>query len=288
MKAKQAKGFVKSYDGTRIYYETYGEGSPIVLCYGIVCTMPQWKYQLKYFKKSHQVILVDYRGHNKSSMPKNLNHLTIEACAKDVKAVMDKLEITEAVFFGHSMGVNVIFDFYKLFPQSVRAIVTICGNVKNPFETMFNSDLSHIGYELVKLSYLKFPKHFPLFWERSIASPLSQIVTSLVGFNIQLTKQKDIKGYIKGVSKQPVQTYFHLLQDMVDYKGAKYLSKIKAPTLVISGQNDMITPMKNQQFIYKKLPHAEFLKVPKGSHCSHIDMHQLVNLRIEKFLYKVT
>ncbi|HBQ20776.1 MAG: hypothetical protein A2Z91_03985 [Deltaproteobacteria bacterium GWA2_38_16] len=277
-------GTVKSYDGTQIHYETIGEGLPLIFCYGVVCSTLQWKYQTQHLKKHYQVIHVDYRGHNQSQSPKNPSHLTIEGCAKDIEAVMNKLKLEHAILLGHSMGVNVIFQFYDLYPKKVSGLIAICGTIHNPFKTMFHTEFSQAGFEFLKLMYLKFPRQFPELWKKSIAHPFSQLLTHTIGFNYQLTQKKDIKNYLEGVSKQPIETFFYFLQEMNDFKGDHILKKIAVPTLIIGGGKDLITPIQNQYALYRKIKNAQFLKVPQGSHCAHMDMPELVNLRIEKFL----
>lgn len=273
-----------SYDGTEIFYQVHGTGYPLVFCYGVACHNDQWKNQVQYFKKNYQIVQFDYRGHNASKSPQKSSHLTIKGCAKDLSAILNKLNISHATLIGHSMGVNVIFQFYKLYPKKVDRLIAICGTVKNPFQTMFNTEFSQAGFEFLKLMYLKFPKQIEKLWGKSIANPLSQLLVSLMGFNFQFTRQKDIRNYLECVSKQPPETFFHFLQEMINYKGEKTLKKIRVPTLIIGGENDLILPIKNQYELYRKIPNAQFLRVPKGSHCAHMDMPDLVNLRIEKFL----
>ena len=282
------EGTFQSFDGTKIYYETDGEGLPLIFCYGVVCNSRQWKFQSKHFRKKYQIIHFDYRGHNKSGMPQKSENLTIEACTKDLNLLFEKLNITSAVLLGHSMGVNVIFQFAALYPEKVKALISVCGTVLNPFKTMFNTDLSLAGFEFLKLAYLKFPELFPKIWEKTVPSPVSHFLTGILGFNYQLTKKEEVKNYLEGVAKQPTETFFYFLQEMSRFPGDKILQKITAPTLIIGGQRDLITPIKNQYFIYRKLrKNAQFLKVPQGSHCSHMDMPELVNLKIEKFLQDV-
>lgn len=284
-KFKINQGKVPSFDGTEIFYQTEGEGSPLVFCYGLVCDASQWHYQTEFFKKTHQVIHFDYRGHNLSSKPKKVENLTIKGCALDLNAVLKALHIEKVVLVGHSMGVNVITQFAALFPKKVSGLIAICGTVNDPFKTMFNTDFSKVGFEFLKLAYLKFPEQFPKIWKRTVPSPLSRLITGLFGFNVLHSKQEDIRAYLNGVSKQHPDTFFYLLQEMHDFKGEKILKKIKVPTLVIGGSQDLITPIRNQYAIYRQLKHhAQFLRVPRGSHCSHLDMPEFINLRMEKFL----
>lgn len=217
MKNEHSHGFVESYDKTSIYYEVEGSGQPLIFCYGVVCNHLQWKYQTKHFKKKYQIVHIDYRGHNRSGSPKKKEGLTIQGCAQDLHAVITKLRIKKAVLLGHSMGVNVIFQFAALYPEKVAGLVSICGTTLNPFKTMFNTDLSIAAFEFLKLTYLKFPQRFPKIWKKTIPSPMSRLLTGLLGFNYQLTKQQDVKNYLDGVARQPSETFFHFLQEMSQF-----------------------------------------------------------------------
>ncbi len=287
------EGFVKSQDNTQIYYHMEGDRSatqdiPLIFCYGIVCSIYQWKYQLSHFSKNHLVVYFDYRGHNRSQTPKDPSHLTFKGCAEDLYAVMKKLHIKKAVLLGHSMGVNVIFQFAATYPERTAGLVAICGTLSNPFKTMFNTDFSLAGFEFLKIAYLKFPKQFPKIWKKTIPSPMSRLITGLLGFTPKFTKRRDVKIYLDGVAKQPPSTFLHFLQEMAHFDGDEILSKIKAPALIIGGAKDFIIPIQNQYAIYRKMKkQAQFLRVPQGSHCSHMDMPELVNLRIEKFLNQI-
>ena len=106
-------GYITTKDQTRIFYSSEGTGLPLVFCYGLVCSSLHWTYQIDYFQKHYQSIWFDYRGHQNSDRPKNLNSLNVETIAADLKQLLDELEIDKAVFVGHSMGVNVILDFIQ-------------------------------------------------------------------------------------------------------------------------------------------------------------------------------
>ncbi|MGZ3699021.1 MAG: alpha/beta fold hydrolase, partial [Bdellovibrionota bacterium] len=69
-------GYVKSFDGTKLFYSVEGRGKPLVFCYGLVCSSLHWTYQIEQFQQTHQAVWFDYRGHQNSEVPKNLNSLT--------------------------------------------------------------------------------------------------------------------------------------------------------------------------------------------------------------------
>src|SRR3954470_13068582 len=68
-------GFVKSFDGTKLFYSIEGKGKPLVFCYGLVCSSLHWTYQIEHFQQDYKAIWFDYRGHQNSEVPKNLDSL---------------------------------------------------------------------------------------------------------------------------------------------------------------------------------------------------------------------
>ncbi|MBI2026913.1 MAG: alpha/beta hydrolase [Deltaproteobacteria bacterium] len=156
---------INSYDGTEIHYTSEGSGPALVCSYGIICGSYHFKYQTSYFKNHYQVIHYDYRGHNKSQLPKNLEDLTIKGSAYDLKAVLDDLGIEKAILMGHSMGAAVNMEFYRLFPDRVKAMIILCGSVTNPLEIMFYTDITKALFELLKLGFLKYPETLNSLWQ---------------------------------------------------------------------------------------------------------------------------
>src|SRR4051812_321101 len=146
-------GYVKSFDGTKLFYSVEGQGTPIVFCYGLVCSSLHWTYQVEHFQRTHQTVWFDYRGHQNSETPKDLKSLTVENIARDLGMLLDELNIPEAVICGHSMGVNVVLDFYRQQPHRVKAMVLANGTAKRPLETLFHNNALQAGFGLLKKAY---------------------------------------------------------------------------------------------------------------------------------------
>ena len=51
-------GYVKSFDGTRLFYSVEGTGKPLVFCYGLVCSSLHWTYQIDHFHRNYPGHLV--------------------------------------------------------------------------------------------------------------------------------------------------------------------------------------------------------------------------------------
>jgi len=285
VKVEKKLGFFKSYDGHQIYYETRGKGEPIVFVYGIACLMNHWNHQIDYFSKTHQSITFDLRGHHKTLKPPSLLDLSIETLGKDLKSLLHHLKVPKAHFVGHSFGAQVILSGYQSHPEIFQSITFINGFATNPIKEMFGLGIVEKFYYFLKSSYTQNPTLWKTLWKLGVENPLAVPLTSIVGgFNLKVTSLKDIQVYVKGVANIDLDVFLHLFEELMSFDGNSILSSIDCPTLIIGGENDKVTPMKFQESMSKKIPNAELLKVPYGSHCTQLDFPDYVNLRLEKFL----
>ncbi len=119
---------------TSLFYEIRGvKGPPLVLVHGFTCSHEDWRYQLEYFQKSHQVVAPDLRCHGRSSCDLPLS-CTIKKCADDLRALLKALDLKDAVLVGHSIACRVILQAYLEDAYRIAALVLMEGS-KIPGET---------------------------------------------------------------------------------------------------------------------------------------------------------
>ncbi len=277
-------GYFKSFDGTRIYYEVRGSGPPMIFCYGIGCLMNHWHLQVKHFSHKFQVITFDYRAHHFSDVPESLDHLDIDSMAWDIKALCEELDIKDAHFVGHSFGVQLLVRTYDMFPELFKDLVFINGFVQNPLAGMFGNDLALSFFHMFKSGYGLLPETLTQLWKIALENPLAIQLSALAGgFNLKLTSLKDIEIYARGVAALDLPAFIKIFESMLNYDGHPVLERIKAPTLIVAGKNDSVTPLKHQERIHQLIKNSSYLIVPFGSHCSQLDMPELVNLKMDQF-----
>lgn len=279
-------GYFRSYDGLKLFYACQGPKSapPLIFCYGLVCSRLQWKYQLDYFSKTHRVIYFDYRGHNKSESPQDASSMTIESLAKDLATLHDELGLAPTPVLGHSLGVNIILEFYRLFPQKVSALVLANGTPKDPFETMFGHNFLQVLFPILPMAYQFAPQLLNNFWRSQGESRLSQEFVAQVGFNTKYAKREDINEYLRITSLVRADLFVHLLNDFTKWDSCQWLNQVKVPTLVIGGEKDLITPPVNSRKMAKLIPGASLKMFSEGSHCVQMEQIEGVNQSIEAFL----
>lgn len=280
-------GYVKSFDGTKLFYSIEGKGKPLVFCYGLVCSSLHWTYQIDHFQDSYQAIWFDYRGHQNSEVPKNLDSITLENMARDLGIVLDELNVQDAVLLGHSMGVNVVLEFYRQQPQRVAGMVLANGTAQRPLESLFSHNALQAAFHLLKRIYRKSPELISMFWRLQKGNPLARTLVSLGGFNPHLTPQADIELYIDQVAEMDPSILIHLIENYDAYDAAAWLHTVNLPALIIAGEQDKIIPVEQQELMNQLIPGSQLEVIRHGSHCPQMDLPDLVNLKIENFLRQI-
>jgi pimeloyl-ACP methyl ester carboxylesterase len=117
---RRDSGFLER-DGERIYYESAGEGPPLVLSHGAGGNHAVWFQQLPHFAKARRVVLWDQRGFGRSSARVGPNNP--QRATSDLAALLDHLEIARADVVGQSMGGWAVLGLALAQPGRVRSLV---------------------------------------------------------------------------------------------------------------------------------------------------------------------
>jgi pimeloyl-ACP methyl ester carboxylesterase len=283
---KKVVGTIAGSDGAPIYYESRGEGpKTLVFVYGIACLMNHWHYQVDHFAKNYRVITYDLRGHHKSTPITDYSNLNITTLAQDLIFLLDHLKVKNVTGFGHSFGVPILLEAHRLSPDVFEKYVFINGFQKNPIKNMFGLNAVEPFFFFIKNQFNKNPIFWNSLWKTLVDNPVAMQLAALAGgFNLKLTEFKDIEVYVRGVAQLELEVFIPLFEALMAFDGSDILSTLQQPTFVVAGQNDNITPKSFQAEFKEKIPHAEYLEVPYGSHCTQLDFPDYLNLKVEAFL----
>jgi len=108
-----------------LYYESVGEGPPVLLTHGFAATGRMWEGQARQFAGTHRVITWDLRGHGRSESPADATTYSEEATVADMAGLLDALGHERAVIGGLSLGGYMSLAFHLAHPERVRALVLI-------------------------------------------------------------------------------------------------------------------------------------------------------------------
>lgn len=116
--------------GTKVYYEVYGEGRPVVLLHGAFMTIDMnWGQLIPELSKTRKVIAIELQGHGHTPYSdRKLSHATL---ANDVEKVMDYLKVESADVVGYSFGGAIAYEFAIQSPKRLKNLVIISSTYKN-------------------------------------------------------------------------------------------------------------------------------------------------------------
>ena len=127
-KVAHTSSWAKTNDGLEIYFETTGEGQPIIFQSGYMGIHDIWVNQVKAMSKKYKCITHDNRGYGMSSAPTDVSYYSMEKNADDLKAILDTLNIKQpVVIVTHSIGGTISVAFTMKYPELVKGIILTGG-----------------------------------------------------------------------------------------------------------------------------------------------------------------
>jgi pimeloyl-ACP methyl ester carboxylesterase len=232
-------------NGINVYYEVYGEGRPLVLLHGAFYTIDMnWGQLIPELSKTRKVIAIEMQGHGHT--PFSDRELSITTLANDVEKVMDYLKIDSADVAGYSMGGSVAYQFAVQSPKRLRKLVIISSTYKtNGWLPIVNA---------------RFKDFKPEFFDNT------PIKTAYDAVAPDKTKWRMFLEQMLAFVKVPFNV------------GDSNISKIAAPVLIISGDNDgtdKVELMKTYQLLgggvaadLQPMPKSQLAIVPSQGHVS--------------------
>ena len=110
-------------DGVTIYYESHGEGFPLVLCHEFAGDYRSWEDQVRFFSRRYRVITYNARGYPPSDVPDDPDAYSQERSVEDLKGLLEQLGIESVHIGGLSMGGSVALHFGIKYPKLARSLI---------------------------------------------------------------------------------------------------------------------------------------------------------------------
>lgn len=277
--------FLRTEDGAQLFWSLHGEGSPaLVMSDGLGCAGFAWKHLLPALADEHSVLRWHYRGHGRSKLPSQAVAIGIETSADDLNAIMEAARIPRAVILGHSMGVQVNFEFHKRHPERVLALVPICGSYGNPLDTVHDDTTLKRLFPYLRRAVDAFPN-----LSRRAAQVLLPTEAALqyalwLEVNRRLVRREDFAPYFEHLSRMDPRIFLRTLESAAQHTAWEHLPKIDVPTLIVAADQDRFTPVWLSERMHRAISGSELQIIPSGSHTAVIEMPELIALRIQRFL----
>jgi pimeloyl-ACP methyl ester carboxylesterase len=279
-------GYAVAADGSPVFYESWGERgaeSPVLLCDGIGCDGYVWRY-LRGDLGRRFTLHPHYRGHGRTSAPKDPARVTIADLADDVACVLDDALVDRAVLVGHSMGVQVALETYRRHPSRVTGLVLVCGAPSHPLRTFKGSASLEELLPTIQKWIGRVPGVVNRLTRALLPTRLAYEVASRLEIRRELVEPTDFMPYLEGLARIDTRLFIAMLSSAGQHSADDLLPEVAVPTLVVAGGRDGFTPPDRSRAMAEAIPGAELLEIPNASHTAPIERPHLVDWTVRDFL----
>jgi Predicted hydrolases or acyltransferases (alpha/beta hydrolase superfamily) len=260
--AQLQEGYVKIKDGN-LYYVREGTGPPLIFLHGLALDHRAWQKQADYFSHDYSCISVDLRGFGKSSLP-----ITGYSFHEDINTLLDSLHINEPVILvAHSMGGRAAVNFSLAYPGKTKALVLADVVIDGyRFEEFKLEPIYAMAREKGIDSANQFFLDNPIFEsarrDSTVFRRLREMLLSYSGW--QWLHKNPVQGLIPPAIEQ--------------------LDKIKAPVLIITGENDIRDFQQVADILHKNIKHSLKKEISGAGHMCNMEKPAAFNSLVSNFL----
>lgn len=247
-------------------FEDIGQGPAIVFIHGQPFNRSMWKYQIDDFSKSHRLIIPDLRGYGESEVPKNM--VLLDELALDVIHLLEELKIEKAVFVGLSMGGQILFEIFRLAPGMVSGLVLAHTDARAETEEGYRTRIALSEAILEERMERFIEKRLNLFLCEETFKHKPSVVSHLKGM-MRTTSPMGSAMVQRGRAERRDQTAI--------------LSAIKAPTLIVTGEEDEFTPAEVAEYMHQRILGSKLYIIKSTGHLSNMEQPLVFNNLLKDF-----
>jgi 3-oxoadipate enol-lactonase len=283
---------VTTKDGVRLAYWVVGDGpKTLLLANGLGGRLYAWEPLIRALYPQYRFITWDYRGLFESSTPPRRRMMSIPHHAEDGATILDAVGCDRAVICGWSMGVQVALELATLHPERVAGLILLNGTYGHAFTSGFQP--------LFPLPFIGRWGHRAIEWlveHPELTDRLGAVYKSMMTPTLALfwlisqtpiaRTRKMLERYRADVFEgENFHNFLRLFQELDGHSTYQHLKDIEAPSLVISGAFDLLTPSYQSREIARRLPDAELMQLKRASHFVLIERPDTVLPAIQRFLF---
>jgi pimeloyl-ACP methyl ester carboxylesterase len=285
---------VTSHDGTKLHVEELGSGPCLVFAHGFSLTQDAWHYQRRDLPDRFRCVFFDQRGHGRSGQPRRDDY-SLEALARDLRAVLDWTGEERVVVVAHSMGGMATLKFAELFPEELgdrvaglalvgstyldtvrgmTAAVTARGAYRAQ-RALITGAFRFMGQDPVRANQL-----------RRRGSDLGYLGTRLFGFGSEPSPSQ-VAFIDRTLAGTDVEVWAKVFPSLIDFDLSEVLETLRLPALIAVGDKDRITPPTAARHMAEKIPGARLLVLEDAGHCAFLEEHEVFDAELAAFASEV-
>lgn len=277
-----ATGEVRSFDGTRLCFQSFGVGPAVLWGNGIGVGYAGVALQIEHLRRRFRVVTLDHRGVFASGRP-GAGGVTMEAHARDWLAVMDHLGLERPGYCGWSMGVQVGFEVLRLEPQRFSRLACIGGVAGSPFRGALpvpglDRALPPLLDRVAKLAPLLSPVAAPLLSSRGFVR-----LATWARFVRPGADRASFETMLRGVASHDHRLYLETLAEIGRHDAEAIVSSLEIPILFLAGGDDYLTPRRELERLAAMAPRGQVRTVEGASHFVILEAPHEANRLLEGF-----
>ncbi len=250
------------------YYEIEGNGIPLVLIAGLSCDSSHWDVIKEELASQFQIIRFDNRGVGRTTVPHET--YTINDMAEDVIELLKYLNIDKAHILGHSMGGAVAQTIAYRKPQIINKLIISNSLVKMSTKSLVSmkhcADMYYNGASFKDTA----PIIAPWVFSNEFLSQ-EGILNVLVDLDMNYPYPQSALGYSQQV------------EALATFDSRSWVQNINAPTLIIAGEEDILTPATCSQYMHDKIRNSKLIIQP-GAHVPMMEIPDIYLYEVINFL----
>ena len=251
-------------NGISINYELTGSGRTLVLIHGIGGSTQSWERVAPLLSPHYQVLTFDVRGHGKSDKPEG--DYSAELFASDLAALLNTLGIGSAHVLGHSMGGVIALRFALDFPEFCDALIVSSSSAEvNPQGTKYWQDMA--------------AKILEKGMEASPFEPARMFTKDFIDKNPEAVAE-----YARRQSANDPSCYARAALAISSYNYNEELGKIRCPTLIFVGGQDVLTPPGGSVKMSRLIPGSRLIIFEGCGHVSYMEQPDVISNAVLNFL----
>ncbi len=243
-----------------IYYALYEDGNkdqpPVILIHGAGSNHTVWPAEIRRLA-GQRVLAIDLPGHGRSS---GVALQSISAYADQMIELLAGLGLYQAVFVGHSMGGAIALDVAARYPNNVAGLGLIATGAYLGVDRGF---LENLGNPVTV------PTAMAAFQGRAFGSGVSPLVASRCMQALREARPSVLHGDWRACA---------------NFDMRESITRVEAPTWVIAGGEDKLTPVAYAHFLAERLPAARLQVIPSAGHMVMLEQTSKVVHGLQQFL----
>jgi pimeloyl-ACP methyl ester carboxylesterase len=239
-------------NGITIAYRVQGEGPPLALVMGYRLGSAAWPVAfIEQLASRFTVITFDNRGTGQSDKP--VEGYAIANMARDICGLLDRLGLDEVNMLGYSMGGAIAQEFVRQFPERVSKLILCATLAGGPQATYAKGSVVNVMRDLDGLSPEQAARRI---WKVTYAPCYLERHQTLA--EEQMRREIALPTPLHAADLQ--------FQAFAEFDGSQALSRIRCPTMVLSGDLDQLIPPQNSLTIAPQIPNAKLFVIAGAGH----------------------